>query len=560
MGKKIPLSKEQQDIMEGFSDAPGHVTCILARAGSGKTHTLINIVKDCCRGKKVLMTSFNKNAVVDLQTALRKHGLSTGIDCRTLHSICYGEFFHGCKPIRPIAEDAPTIYENLVPYYFGGPISKSRMHSIGAWFAIHVKNWFKSRNYTIQSFVEELYLTKEEIDLGIDRNILFDMLTSVHNNTIYGQPLRGDEHGQIRLSISHNAYAKAIQLKKIKLDYDVIFIDECQDCLGPMIEIINLQDHCAKVTAGDPGQQIYEWNGAIDALDAMARGSRVENYRLSRSFRCPAEVVEYSNLLLKAMKEGVLMRPKLVNVRSANPQTRVLAHSNWGALTFADELRQKGIKYRLDTMYTNMVSNDPHKRALAGDLRKTVRDMDKWLNGCITGIESPVVFNLVKVFKHNHQKAYEMVRKSDKGLKQMMTMGYKSKGHLYDKFKEIVHGSSEDAEITISTVHQSKGHEWENVIMLDDFPDFNQYFAEPPKRPSEKELLTMDNLKVRRAWESNPNLERVIDIEQFRIQYVAATRASESLTFQDPDNIPIPTDETRELMEKLEEEGKLKIV
>ncbi len=273
-----------------------------------------------------------------------------------------------------------------------------------------------------------------------------------------------------------------------------------------------------------------------------------------------AEVVEYSNLLLKAMKEGVLMRPKLMNVRSAKPQTRVLAHSNWGALTFADELRQKGIKYRLDTMYTNMVSNDPQKRALASDLRKTVMDMDKWLNGCISGITAPAVFNLVKVFKHSHQKAYEMVRKSDKGLKQMMTMGYKSKGHLYDKFKEIVHGSSEDAEITISTVHKSKGHEWENVVMLDDFPDFNQYFADPSRRPSEKELLTMDNLKVRRAWESNPNLERVIDIEQFRIQYVAATRASESLAFQDPDSIPIPTDETRKLMEKLEEEEKLKIV
>ncbi|KAG7261818.1 hypothetical protein CRUP_022174 [Coryphaenoides rupestris] len=69
--------------------------------------------------------------------------------------------------------------------------------------------------------------------------------------------------------MTHDGYLKLWQLQEPKpclwYQYDVIFIDEAQDC-NPAIMDVLLAQRCAKVLVGDPHQQIYTFRGAVNAL------------------------------------------------------------------------------------------------------------------------------------------------------------------------------------------------------------------------------------------------------------------------------------------------------
>ena len=178
---KIVDTDEQRRIYNECKFVRGHTKCFIARAGSGKTHTLLELAKRIGKGKRMLVTSFNVNAVKDLQAALAARGMSEGIDCRTLHSLCWRHFTNFQKRRIDIRNPNPTDYIQLVPYYYDN-VSRNDELDIASWFCVRTRDWFCSRNYTIQSFVEDLYLTEEEANLGIDKNVLFDVLTAVHSN------------------------------------------------------------------------------------------------------------------------------------------------------------------------------------------------------------------------------------------------------------------------------------------------------------------------------------------------------------------------------------------
>ncbi|MGH0131007.1 UNVERIFIED_CONTAM: hypothetical protein FKN15_008691 [Acipenser sinensis] len=66
--------------------------------------------------------------------------------------------------------------------------------------------------------------------------------------------------------MTHDGYLKLWQLMRPCLSqYDVIFIDEAQDCTPAIMDIV-LSQACGKILVGDPHQQIYTFRGAVNAL------------------------------------------------------------------------------------------------------------------------------------------------------------------------------------------------------------------------------------------------------------------------------------------------------
>lgn len=78
---KRDWSKYQKDIFKDISKATDH-TVVIARAGSGKTSTIVEGFKYLPRGKKTLMVAFNKSIADEL-----KQRAPSYVDVMTLHSL-----------------------------------------------------------------------------------------------------------------------------------------------------------------------------------------------------------------------------------------------------------------------------------------------------------------------------------------------------------------------------------------------------------------------------------------------------------------------------------------
>uniref|UniRef100_A0A8C8EZB7 UvrD-like helicase ATP-binding domain-containing protein n=1 Tax=Oncorhynchus tshawytscha TaxID=74940 RepID=A0A8C8EZB7_ONCTS len=69
--------------------------------------------------------------------------------------------------------------------------------------------------------------------------------------------------------MNYDGYLKQWQLRRPTLDkYDVLFIDEAQDCTPAIMDIM-LPQHCGKILVGDPHQQIYTFRGSVNALNLV---------------------------------------------------------------------------------------------------------------------------------------------------------------------------------------------------------------------------------------------------------------------------------------------------
>src|SRR5271157_3304842 len=74
-------SAYQKDIFRDIAQGTGH-TVVVARAGSGKTSTIVEGFKYLPKGKKTLMVAFNKSIAEEL-----KQRAPSYVDVMTLHSL-----------------------------------------------------------------------------------------------------------------------------------------------------------------------------------------------------------------------------------------------------------------------------------------------------------------------------------------------------------------------------------------------------------------------------------------------------------------------------------------
>lgn len=108
-----------------------------------------------------------------------------------------------------------------------------------------------------------------------------------------------DERGLMTYSPQH--YLKQWQLTDPHIDTDVILYDEAQDANPVMLAIIAAQDHAQRIFVGDTHQQIYEWNGAVNAMGKLDG----ERCHLTRSFRFGHDIAAAANVILERLDADV---------------------------------------------------------------------------------------------------------------------------------------------------------------------------------------------------------------------------------------------------------------
>ncbi len=114
----------------------------------------------------------------------------------------------------------------------------------------------------------------------------------------------------------------------VRLGWTHICIDEFQDTNSAQFELIRLiapeRDHNLFIVADDD-QIIYQWNGAsVQRLLDLKLHYELEVVQFPHSYRCPPEIVNRANLLIKHNPRVLEKEPLMANVYGANAHHQTL--------------------------------------------------------------------------------------------------------------------------------------------------------------------------------------------------------------------------------------------
>lgn len=154
-----------------------------------------------------------------------------------------------------------------------------------------------------------------------------------------------DPHSD-RAQFDHDCYMKIWALKKPKLDYNFIMLDEAQDTNALFLDVL-LRQGCQLIAVGDSCQTLYSWRGALDALGKWPADQRLS---LTESFRFGPQIAEAANDWLAALGEELRLsgRGPAGRVGPLTQADAILCRTNAGAIEAAWEALQTGQKVGMD--------------------------------------------------------------------------------------------------------------------------------------------------------------------------------------------------------------------
>lgn len=113
-------------------------------------------------------------------------------------------------------------------------------------------------------------------------DVLWSLMCSRENN---GVPL------------GHDGYFKLWSLSAPQLPYEFVLLDEAQDSNPALVHVLRNQKKCQQVFVGDRYQQIYEWRGAVNAMEQLT----AQQCFLTRSFRYGQHIADFATVLLEPL-------------------------------------------------------------------------------------------------------------------------------------------------------------------------------------------------------------------------------------------------------------------
>jgi superfamily I DNA/RNA helicase len=285
---------------------------------------------------------------------------------------------------------------------------------------------------------------------------------------------------QDRTPLGHDGYLKLWALGRPKLQADFILLDEAQDSNPVMLDVLSRQG-AQVIYVGDRHQQIYQWRGAVNAMEQVRTSH--ETY-LTQSFRFGAIIANLANHVLKRLGEETLL--------VGNPNVK----SKIGNAT------ANAIITRTNAMLVGMVV-----RELENEGRPYVeggtQELLRLLEG-VSALQRNHRCDQPEFFGFKNWREFQEFANSDEGAEWRMLVGLVEEYTVDELIKTLssVAENPRESTVILSTTHKAKGREWDHVELADDF-----------------------NVEVKEKDEPLNDYER----EEMRIMYVALTRAKQSL-------------------------------
>ncbi|KAK6343750.1 hypothetical protein TWF730_011339 [Orbilia blumenaviensis] len=324
-------------------------------------------------------------------------------------------------------------------------------------------------------------------------------------------------------SLTTNPEADQITFGK----YDIVMFDEAQDANPCMANIILRQREAAGIIIiGDPYQMIYGFRGAKNECFDDEKLPPTQTFHLTKSFRFGQEVADIANLILGTVGETKLVR----GGNSSAPSPAVFLPPAKGSKDFAP-INRHTVIFRTNTKlvqyFFSSFAKYPNKtmclKTSAANASTLIIPLLRAGYFLYKG-KPPKHPRLRGVTSFEEAKAYVQREENCEGpdsddvdlpalaLVVGMEKYYQAESEPNgSSFLEMLESSShcivdveKQADIVLTTAHQSKGLEWDDVIVAEDF---------------RLDGLDRQNATAHQAWSN----------EAINLIYVACTRARERL-------------------------------
>jgi hypothetical protein len=448
----------------GVINSPCANVVVNAFAGTGKTSTLRGYAT--ARPKlRILYLAFNKAMASEAAESFPPN-----VECKTIHSLAYRTV--GSRYEHKIANLRPT---DITRYYTDVNLSVADV------LVKTLENFMYSANATVS-------LENVPADLALsDRQRIVSGAQHLWNDMV-------DTHKLVPLP--HDGYLKLFQLSKPQLSrrYDVILLDEAQDT-NPVTADIVFSQKCGKVLVGDKHQAIYGFRGNVNVMDMLPYA---ELHYLTQSMRFGALVANAATTLLTYLKgenHTIVGRAQMARqpdqVDYSQPFA-IISRTNAGV--FAQAVQMLG----------------HHKMHFVGGLQSylfgKLRDVyNMWVNK-----KEQVQDSFYREFADFHALAAYGRDSGDKEVLSLVSVVTKYREQLPDLIGQVMQQACEnpeDAHVLLMTAHRSKGLQFDQVVLDDDFHDL------------------VDK-------KGKPNVTEHADFEQeVNLVYVAMTRAKRAIQF-----------------------------
>lgn len=434
-------TKEQQEAVD-FVCENDQDLIINAYAGTGKTSTLVQIVK-ANPNVRFLYLAFNRAVKKEAESKFAKN-------CKvyTLHGLAYGLYardYYG----RNLQSRLSMRWKNMdYADYFGVTNTAHNRRSFIMYAARSLLRRFKnSGDFNIQA----KHVDPEHVlDLqNKDMNKVVELAKKLWK-------LEQDPDSEV--PIDHDTYLKGFQLSRPQVDIcDVVLLDEAQDT-NPVVQSIIEDLNTRLVLVGDSFQAIYQWRGAVNSMERMK--GECKTLWLTKSFRFGDEIATLASKILKMLDPetptlvGNSDVPSVITSIPSGEKQTILFRTNAELARNALELISIGKSVYVEGGVAELCHDLTDLYALSRSQQKTGKSNK---------------YRIFKNFKEVQEEAEHSVD-IEYDLRFLSELGAKLPQAIETLKKSVKDRRSlKKVDYILSTAHKSKGLEWDNVKLHDDF-------------------------------------------------------------------------------------------
>lgn len=467
----------------------GEFCKVIAYAGTGKTSTLVGFAHR--HREPALYLAFNKSVEQEAKSRFPVH-----VRPKTVHGLAWGT--------------SGKNYPNLkytVPYW---AVQKHLKLDVYAATLVckTLDNYLASADAKFdKKHAAEDTLRRYKSDISDDLAASADAIWQLMKK------------GAAPFEMTHNGYLKLYQLTKPEIKQRLLFLDEAQDTNPVTFDIVNRQRQFGTriVMAGDPYQQIYSWRGAVDAMSF----TEAQTFFLTQSFRFGKAVSGVANMILRAMHGETRElvgngEDAIVQEFGKDERYTVITRTNVELFNQAVTVtaQKKNVHIVGEAGFSTLTDTVMDIYYLFTEQRDKIRDRN---------IAFHSDFFSLRQFAENRMDAELLSRIAivDHYRKQIPK--------LVERIQSMT-VPPVAAQVILVTAHKSKGLEWDNVALANDFDELYYSTSDPDDpelpRPIREKVLadTTFTEPDRRAA-----LSRSITKDDVNLIYVAATRAKKKL-------------------------------
>lgn len=494
MSKTITDTEEQLSIYQEAEFGDGNMV-IRARAGSGKTYTLVNIAKRLPQSKSKTFIAFNKHIQQELKTKLPHDTF-----CYTSHGLGYSAIKRKYKDCE------------IDEFKSDKVISK------------HLKTWDLSQVANVIEYVSKikqmvnlirLTLTfdpNKVLELAEKYDLKFDLEDTKRCFLILEEMLNDKK----TIDFTDMIYLPVVDKKIWMFPQDYVLVDEAQDLCKAQHEMVKKLVKWDKVTGkpttrlifcGDDLQSIYGFTGAdTNSFDNLTRFPNTKVLPLTTTFRCAKNIVLEANKIVTDIRpmedaeDGIVRQGSALDEAGDGDfilarKTLPLVRMFFSFLVMKKKATIKGSDFGINLIH--MIEGEKTLAQLGATLANNLSKLRE-------KIEKAGVFNV------EEHTGYIMLKdKTD-----VLTFLMKTVNSV-DELKQMISGIFKDNVtdgIMLSTVHKAKGLEADRVFII-----------KPKDMP----------LKVSKGWMYQ---------QEMNLKYIAITRAKKELIYDfiwsEEDDIP----------------------